>query len=214
MKIIAYLLSFFLLVGCATHQSYDSASFRQRDIGNQDVALSKNGLSREQIDIISSTKPPVSYPIDVSIVVLSDRYISSRAQHIFTYELVQSLKRIDKIERVTLLPKFIIPQKVDFNALQELGVRSLSEYIIVFDLNSKEFFNWTKIFESEFEISSSISYIIVDSFTSAMMTADKLHSTQTYRESLFSSQGERKAQKIIFSEQARLLAQSIKELLK
>ena len=68
---------------------------------------------------------------------------------------------------------------------------------------------WTTIVKDKYEISSSVNFIIVDSFTSAMLASDKLFSTQEYFENIFELDGKRKAQKVLFAEQSKLMANEI-----
>ena len=70
----------------------------------------------------------------------------------------------------------------------------------------------TKILQTKYEINSSITFLMVDSYTSAMLTADKLYSTQEYKNNLSELEEQRKAQKIIFTEQSTLLAKKISQL--
>ncbi len=130
----------------------------------------------------------------------------------FTYNVIQEFNKSKKIKRITLIPDFLVPHPISFNAIQELGVRSLSEYIIVFNMDGSELFRWTNILKDKYEITSSVNFIIVDSFTSAMLTSDKLYSTQEYYEKLFELGERKKAQKILFTEQSELLAKKIEAL--
>lgn len=131
----------------------------------------------------------------------------------FAYDLVQELKKSSKIGRVTLLPAFLIPEQVSFSTIQELGVRALSEYVLVFYWDASEFFRWTAIAVGKYEVDSTVSFIVVDSGTSAMLTADRLHSTEQYTENLFKIGEQERAQKGIFSQQAKLLGRRLDALL-
>ena len=201
-----------LFTGCATHQSYDTSQFRDREISTEKIALDKDGLSLEQIKMISSTKPPNRFPVDIAIIVVTEGYLNSEIENTFTFEIVNELKSFKKIDRITIIPKFLLPNQVNFNTIQELGVRSLSEYTLVLHLNASDLFNWTQIIKSQFEAHSDVNYILVDSFTSAMLTSDKLFSKQVYNTNLFEINEKRKAQKQLFSEQGKLLSSKIKAL--
>lgn len=212
LKTMSFLIALLSLSACAAHESYDTAQFREREIEYSQIALDKDGLSQKQIEVITSTKPPKSFPIDIAIVILKNGYINPQMEDTFTYNVIQEFNKSKKIKRITLIPDFLVPNPISFNAIQELGVRSLSEYIIVFNMDGSELFKWTSIIKDKHEITSSVNFIIVDSFTSAMLTSDKLYSTQEYDKKLFELGEQRKAQKILFTEQAKLLAKKIDTL--
>lgn len=212
LNICCTLMIITLFTGCAAHQSYDTSQFRDRDINTDKIALDKDGLSLDQIKMISSTKPPDTFPIDVAIIIIIDGYINSEIEHIFTYEIISELKNYNKIKRITIIPKFLLPGQLGFNSIQELGVRSLSEYTLVLHINSSDIFNWTRILDSQYEAHSSIDYILVDNFTSAMLTSDKLFSKQIYNTNILEINEKREAQKQLFSEQGKLLANNIEAL--
>lgn len=201
-----------LSYGCATHRAYDTSQFRQRDVQYEKIALNKDGLTREQIKVISSTKPPKTFPVDISLILLKNGYINSTAEDIFVRNIIKGLSKSRKIKRVTVIPDFLVAQPVSFNTIQELGVRSLSEYVVVFYLDARELFTWTKIIETQYEINSAIAFILVDSYTSAMLTSDKLYSTQKYKKKMFALGEQKKAQETLFSEQAALLGKKINRL--
>jgi len=201
-----------LLVGCATHNPYGAAEFREAPVQYERVALHEKGLTAEQIATISATRPPAELPVDVALLIITNHYVEPRIEEMFTYGLVQGLKSSEMFDRITLVPDFLIPEELGFAAIQELGVRSLSEYVLVFHLDASEVFRWTELFSSKYELSSAISYIVVDSGTSAMLTADRLHSTHEYKDRLFERGEEEEAQKAILTEQAQLLSSQLDAL--
>lgn len=150
--------------------------------------------------------------MDVAVLLVTNGYIDARLQDMFAYDLVQGLKKSGKIDRVTLLPDFLIPEEISFDTIQELGVRSLSEYVLVFDLDATRLFRWTKVLTGQYEVHSSISFIMVDSGTSAMLAADRLYSVQAYEERLFEVGELERAQRTLFSEQAKLLGEKLDAL--
>lgn len=214
MKALWILAMVVCLAGCTTHRAYNAAQFREGAIQYKRVALHKDGLTAEQIKVISSTQPPKTFPVDVSLILIKNGYVDARLEDMFAYDLVQGLKKSDKINRVTLIPSFLVPENVSFSAIQELGVRSLSEYVLVFYLDASELFRWTAILSSKCEINSSIAFILVDSGTSAMLTADRLQSSAQYKGNLFEIGEQEKAQKAVFSEQAQLLGEKLDKLFK
>ncbi len=211
-RIFYILLAISLFTGCVAHQPYNTSQFRNRNLNIDKITLNKDGLSSEQIKLISATKPPKKFPVDIAVILITDGYIESETKNTITYEIVNELKKYNKIKRITIIPDFLLPNKLGFNTIQELGVRSLSEYTLILHINSSDAFNWTKLINSQYEAHSDIDYILVDSYTSAMLTSDKLFSKQIYETSLFEINERRNAQKKLFIEQGKLLANKIKAL--
>ena len=211
-KVISVSFILILFFGCAAASMYDTAQFRERDVSFKTLALDEEGLTEEQIKAISSTKPPKEFPVDVAIMFVKEGYFSFDVEEVFASNLVEALKKSEKIDRITLIPDFLVPDRISFNTMQELGVRSLSEYIFVFYLNARDIFRSTKIIESQYQINSSVFFIVVDSYTSAMMTSDKLYSKETYVQRPFDRNERRWAQNRIFSLQGQLLGEKIDKL--
>ena len=86
-------------------------------------------------------------------------------------------------------------------------MRAFNEYIIVLSLNFDEYFNWTRMVKSQFEIDSNIEFIVVDSKTAAIRLADKLQSAIIYNSNLFEIGGGEKAEREISLEQGKLLGE-------
>ena len=222
-KVILFSLLIAAMTGCATHQSLGTSQFRDSELNIHKIALDKNGLSRDQISVIASTKPPQQFPVDVAIIFKIeegvdfygrplDTNLNSENINLLTFNLVAELKKSKKINRVTVLPSFLVPSSLSFNSIQELGVRSLSEYIIVFFIDKSDLFRWTAIFATKYEALSQIDYLVVDSFTAAILASDRLFSRQTYNVNPFSKNEERKALEEIFSEQGNILGNNIAAL--
>ncbi|MCB9209595.1 MAG: hypothetical protein H6609_09450 [Ignavibacteriales bacterium] len=201
-----------LLVNCATHSYLDTAQFRDRDYNIDKISLTDNGLSQSEINSISSTKLPSNFPVDLSIILMKDYYIENTIEQVFLQNLVDSLKKSDKIERIMPIPRFLIPQTVSFSKVQELGIRSLTEYVVVFDLNSETLFKIEELINSKVEITSTIDFILVDSKTTAIIAADRLNSSIIYDSQIFKNTNRKKAQEEIFSEQGKIFAQIIKNI--
>ena len=201
-----------ILTGCASHHTYDTAAFRHNPVEHKQVALHKDGLTAEQIRAISATRPPSEFPVDVAILIIKDGYVQDRVENQFTSSLINSLSASKQIGRITLIPDFLIPREITFNVIQELGVRSLSEYVLLFYMNDRELFQWTNIASGVYEINSSVSVLLVDSGTAAILTADRLYSTHEYKKNAFTIGEQREAQDIIFTEQGALLGSKLDEL--
>ncbi|HSR18530.1 MAG TPA: hypothetical protein VLM39_10620 [Ignavibacteriaceae bacterium] len=130
-------------------------------------------------------------------------------EQIFLKNIVDSLKLSKKIDRLVRLPRFLIPQEISFPKIQELGIRSLTEYVVVFNINSETFFHIEELINSKIEITSAIDFILVDSKTTAIVAADKLYSSLLYDTQIFKDTNKRKAQEEIFSEQGKTFSKII-----
>lgn len=207
MRYLFFIIALISITACGV-QSYGTKII-ERKIHSSKIAPDKNGLSQKQIEVITATKPPESFPVDIAIVILKNGNVDPQVEDVFTHGVIQNFSKSKIIKRVTLIPDFLVPESVNFNAIQELGIRSLSEYVIIFNLNGPELFHWTNMIENKSEIKSSVNFIIVDSFTSAILTSDKLFSTQVYYENIVKVGEQRNAQKILFAEQAKILSKKI-----
>ena len=106
---LTFLLIFIIAFsGCASHRSYDSSQFRDREIQYSQIALDKDGLSQKQIEVITSTKPPESFPVDIAIIILKNDYIDPQIEDTFTYNIIRDLKKSNKIKNITLIPDFLV----------------------------------------------------------------------------------------------------------
>jgi hypothetical protein len=128
--------------------------------------------------------------------------------------LVSELQKNEKIARVIPVPTFLIPQKINFAKIQELGIRTMSEYVLVLYVDANTLFKWTVILETEYEIESIIDFLLVDSQTTAIIATDKLYSSVLYRANIFKPKEKEKEEIEIFSEQAEILGQKMRSLFK
>jgi len=208
------LLVFVLSLGAcaATHETYDTAQFRDEGMKVGKIVPIEGGLSEKQVEFIASTNPPSIFPVDVSILIVGDR-LDTRVENLLIGNSIKGLKKSKNISRIVPIPKFLVPETLSFASIQELGVRALSEYIIVLSLDSRDYFNWTRIVDSQYEIISDIEFIVVDTSTSAIVLSDKLHSNNIYRTNLFKSEERKKAELEVFGEQGTLLGNKISRLL-
>ncbi len=206
--LLAIILFSYLLVGCGGY-GLETAQMRDRDFNVSKITLTQNGLSQSEINSISQTKYPTEFPVDLSIVLMKDYYVDNSMEQIFLKNIVDSLKSSDKIERIIPIPRFIVPSEISFSRIQELGIRSLSEYVAVFNIDTDTFFKIGEIFNSKIEITSTIDFILVDSRTTAIVAADKLHSSIIYDAQVFKNTNKRKAQEELFSEQGSAFSKII-----
>jgi hypothetical protein len=215
MKIfITFFLTFLFFTSCAYHSAYDTTRLRDREYRTNQITLTEGGLSSDQIKTITSTKLPTTFPVDLSIILVKNGYIDNETEQLFMKNVIESLKSSDKINRIVPIPKFLIPANINFSVIQELGIRTLTEYVILLVVDAQSFFNYTKIIETQFRITSAVDFILVDPQTTAILTSDRIFSEKLYNENLFKTGEKQKAKEEIFSEQGELLGKSIAELFK
>jgi hypothetical protein len=210
-------IALFLLItiaSCATHSGYETFQAREKKYDVSSIALQEGGLTNEQIEAIRSTKPAADFPIDISLILIKNGYIESNREKILIGQLISELQKNEKIARVIPVPIFLIPQKINFAKIQELGIRTMSEYVLVLYVDANTLFKWTVILETEYEIESIIDFLLVDSQTTAIIATDKLYSSVLYRANIFKPKEKEKAEIEIFSEQAEILGQKMSSLFK
>jgi hypothetical protein len=213
-SIVTALLLMITIASCATHSGYETFQAREKKYDVSSIALQEGGLTNEQIEAIRSTKPAADFPIDISLILIKNGYIESNREKILIGQLVSELQKNEKIARVIPVPTFLIPQKINFAKIQELGIRTMSEYVLVLYVDANTLFKWTVILETEYEIESIIDFLLVDSQTTAIIATDKLYSSVLYRANIFKPKEKEKAEIEIFSEQAEILGQKMRSLFK
>jgi hypothetical protein len=203
---------FIILQGCAYHSGYDTARLREREYKTNKITLTKGGLTESQIRTIASTTPPDNFPLDLSIIIVKNGYIGDETEQLFISSVINELKMSEKIKRVVPIPKFLVPNDLDFSTIQELGVRTMTEYVVVFVVDIESFFKQIKILKTKYAITSAADFILVDPQTTAILASDRLFSKITYDESPFKLGEKEKAQLEIFTEQGRLFGQIIAKI--
>ncbi len=214
-RLFLFLLALSFFMACASHQEYNTASFKYKSYrpSMQNIALNPNGLTPQQIKVIASTKAPHDFPLDISVIFLTDGYINSDLKDVLQFGIISQLKTNPKISRITIIPDFIIPNSISFSSIQELGIRSLSQLVIVFNMNSSDIFKEYVFMEGrKIKVTSRIDYMIVDSYTSAILTTERLYSEKIYNDEAFKAGEREKAVREIFREQAIILGHSINTL--
>lgn len=203
----------YLFIGCGGY-SLETAKMRESDYNVSKITLTPNGLTQAEINAISQTKYPKEFPVDLSIIVMKDYYVDNSMEQIFLKNIVDTLKTSKKIDRIIPIPRFLIPNEISFPKIQELGIRSLSEYTAVFNINAETFFHIEEIVNSKVEITSTIDFILVDSKTTAIVASDRLYSSIIYDGQVFKNTNKRKAQEEIFAEQGKEFSKIISNVFK
>lgn len=202
-------LAILVFAGCATHGGYGEARFREREYGVNRIALTNGGLTREQIRIITSTRPHESFPLDISIIVIEDGRLEAEVEQLFVSSVTAELLQSNRIDRVVPVPAFLLPGQLTFSGIQELGIRTLTEYVLVFVIDTESFFRWTKVLDTKYEIVSIVDFFLVDPQTTAIMASDRLLSTLAYEQNLFKTGERKKALEEVFAEQGRVVGEKL-----
>lgn len=202
-----------LLPACtAKHSLYGTASMRDRIYSINRIALTKGGLTSDQIKTISSTRLPTKYPIDISIIVIKNGYIAAETEQQLISNVTREMQSSDNIKRVVPIPEFLLPDEITFSGIQELGIRTLTEYVLVFVIDTESLFKWTKIVKTKYEITSLVDFFLVDPQTTAIMASDKIFSKITYDQDIFKLGEKEKAQEEIFTEQGKIIGEKLATL--
>jgi hypothetical protein len=201
-----------LILTACNSATYGTAEFRDRAYNLGTLAISEDGLTAEQIRVLTSTKPPSDFPVDVALIVMKNHYLDDEVEHLLVSGLVNGVKACSQIGRITPIPRFLVPGTLGYPAIQELGIRTLSEYVLVLSINPDVFFKSTKIIESKYKISSAVDVLLLDAQTTAILTADRLYSFKIYTDNILGTDEEEAAKIELFSLQGKLLGEKLAEL--
>lgn len=210
-KIILILIIPFLFLGCAT-QSYNTARFRDSDYTASNIAVSEGSLSQSQINAIMATDFPPAEDVSVSYFYtnIDDYYRNDDFDP--SFEVIESLKQVYRVSRIVPIPDALMGATLDIDTIQQIGIRTLSEYsLVLIGDSSKSFFSYktpagSYIYESELD------FLLIDNRTTAIIATDKLFSEMEIETQLFSDENYEMARKAMYLEQAALLAEKLNAL--
>jgi len=205
-----FLISFLFFAGCTTApSSYDSFSYRESNFNETDVAISEKGLSVEQINSILSTKFPPRNTVSLAVIFLY-RYNSYSANNNgLSYYIMNEGKNINRVEKFVPIPRIFIPSRLSFDNIQELGIRSLCEYTLIFYNNSYRTMTFSQFLSGEYKFESDIEFSLIDNQTTAIIASDRLYSSLIKKRTLLSSQDIEEAEDEIYTLQAKLLTEKL-----
>ena len=210
MKKIAVLLAAAVMtVGCAT-RSFDTLDARSNDYDATNITVAGVGLTADQIKTILGTKFPKKDRVSVAFFFMAgDRWSSLED---LKEHLVRGLKAAAPVQRVVPVPPFIIPRTVTFEAVQQVGVRTLSEYSLLVLGNSRTSATWKKISEGKYTFHSDLDFMLIDNETTAIIAADKLISDIDVPIRIFSDKEYLKARELLFTEQEKAITAAVNKL--
>ena len=206
---ISLILSLFF-IGCAVApSSYDSFSYRTNDFGETNITISETGISQEIIENILTTKFPPENAISIAVIFLY-RYNSYNANNNgLSYYIMNVGKNINYVEKFVPVPRIFIPQKLTFEIIQELGIRSLCEYTLIFYNTSNRSMTFSQFIHGEFKFESDIEFSLIDNQTTAIIASDRLYSSVIKKRQLLSDKDIEEAEDEIYTLQAKLLSEKL-----
>jgi hypothetical protein len=215
-KIIGLLLIVFLfLAGCAAAQkSFDSFSYRENSFTETNVTISEKGLSADQVKSILATGFPPQNTVSLAVVFLYRYYSYSANNNGLSYYIMSEGKNINGVEKFVPIPRIFIPVKLSFENIQELGIRSLCEYTLIFYNNSNRTMTFTQFLNGEFKFESDIEFSLIDNQTTAIIASDRLYSNIIKKRQSLSSRDIEEAEDEIYTLQAKLLTEKLNMLFK
>lgn len=167
------------------------------------IAVGEGGLSRDQVSSILATKFPPEEPVSVSIFYLF------RDENIDGYDplraIVAKLKELPFIDRIVIVPRILYGTGISLDRIQQIGVRSLSEYSIVFFSDAENVFFSYKSPAGTYIVSSTLEFMLVDNRTTAIIATDTLFSEFDTTFELFSDKAYRESLDAMYAEQTKLL---------
>lgn len=207
---ILFILSL-LFIGCAAApSSYDSFSYRQSEFTESNITLSESGLNNDQVKNILLTVFPPETQVSIAIIFLTDYYSYSRNINGISYYIMNEGKNIhENIEKFVPVPRISIPAKISFEKIQELGIRSLCEYTLLFYSNSKRSMTFRQFISGEFKFESDIEFSLIDNQTTAIIASERLYSSLIKKRQSLNDKDIEEAEDEIYTMQAKLLSEKL-----
>ena len=215
MKIFFYILIILtiIFIGCSSApESYNSFTHRTSDFNDTNLAISEKGLNKEMIEVILSTKFPPDNNVSIAIIFLY-KYRSYNANNSgLSYYIMDQGKNINHVEKFVPIPRIFLPINLTFDAIQELGIRSLCEYTLIFYSNSNKTMTFSQWISGEFKFESDIEFSLIDNQTTAIIASDRLYTSIIKKRQSLGGKDIEEAEDEIYTLQANLLAEKLNTL--
>ena len=213
-QVYAFFVIFALiLVGCASApESYDSFSQRTSDFYETNLAVSEKGLSREMMEIILSTKFPADGDVSIAVIFLYNYRSYNANNNGLSYYIMNQGRNINYVEKFVPIPRIFIPRTLTFEAIQELGIRSLCEYTLIFYNNSNRTMTFSQWMSGEYKFESDIEFSLIDNQTTAIIASDRLYTSIIKKRQSLGGKDIEEAEDEIYTLQANLLAEKLNTL--
>ncbi|MCL2094123.1 MAG: hypothetical protein FWH12_08020 [Treponema sp.] len=202
-----------LMIGCAmAPSSYDSFSYRESDFNISNVTVSERGLTQEQIASILSTRFPPDNEVSIAVIFLQN--LPSRYANVndLSYYIMEQGRAINNVEKFVPIPRIFIPRNLTFDVIQDLGIRSLCEYTLIFYNSSGRSMTFSQLLRGEYRFVSDIEFSLIDNQTTAIIASDRLYTSIIQRRDVWQGTDMEEAEHEVYSLQAALLAEKLNEL--
>ena len=212
-KLYLLLIVFFIISSCSQgSSSYDSFSYRESDFNETNLTISEKGLTKEQIDNILTTKFPPENTVSIAVIFMYN-YSSYNANGL-SYYIMNHKQKIHNVEKFVPIPKIFIPYKLTFDIIQDLGIRSLCEYTLIFYSNSNRTMTFSQWIKGEYKFESDIEFSIIDNRTTAIIASDRLYSSIIKNQETLGDKDKEEAEDEIYTLQVELLEEKLNNLFK
>jgi len=196
--------------GCAmAPSSYDSFTHRENEFNQTNVTISERGLTQDQINSILSTRFPPENTVSVAVIFLNRFNTRSVNNNGLPYYIMNQGRNINNIENFVPIPRIFIPQGLTFDIIQDLGIRSLCEYTLIFYSSSNRSMTFSQWIRGEFKFESDIEFTLIDNQTTAIIASDRLYSSIIKKRQTLSDNDIEEAEHEIYTLQANLLAEKL-----
>lgn len=206
---LIFFASFFVSCSTMAEPSYDSFSYRQDDFTETSVTISENGLSQEQIVNILATQFPPENNVSIAVIFL---YESRRNDDGLSYQIMNEGRNINGVEKFVPIPRIFIPRNLTFEIIQDLGIRSLCEYTVIFYNNANDSMTFSQWIHGEFKFESDIEFSLIDNQTTAIIASDRLYSSVIKKQNIMNDDDINAAEDEIYTLQAKLLSEKLNAL--
>jgi hypothetical protein len=212
-KLFFVLFPVLFFVGCSTApESYNSFSYRANDFNESSITISENGLGRDIINNILATEFPPENTVSIAVIFLYSYNSYNGNNNGLSYYIMNEGKNINDVEKFVPVPRIFIPQKLTFDSIQELGIRSLCEYTLLFYTRSNKSMTFSQFIHGEFKFESDIEFSLIDNQTTAIIASDRLYSSVIKKRQLLSDKDIEEAEDEIYTLQANLLSEKLNTL--
>jgi len=209
-----FIILIILTAGCSTMapESYDSFSYRDTGFAQTNITISERGLSREQIESILATQFPPENIVSIAVIFLYNNTARSANNSGLSYYIMNEGRNINSVEKFVPIPRVFIPARLSFENIQDLGIRSLCEYTLIFYSNAGRTMTFAQFFRGEYLFESDIEFTIIDNQTTAIIASDRLYSSLTKKRDILNNTDIEEAEHEIYTLQAALLTKKLNTL--
>jgi len=212
-KIFSLFPLLIIILSCANAPAtYDSFSYRESDFNITNVTVSDRGLSLEQISSILSTQFPPENDVSIAVIFLSTFNSRSVNVNSFPYYVMNIGQNISGVEKLVPIPRIFIPRNLTFDIIQDLGIRSLCEYTLIFYNSSGRSMTFSQMLRGEYRFESDIEFSLIDNQTTAIIATDRLYTNIIWRRENWQSTDMDEAEHEVYTLQAALLIEKLNQL--